>query len=103
MSPVSRTTTPVCQFTESTAPPPEPFDTAVTCPLALTVTLALVNDPTLLLTVGSVAELLHAGIDISPVIAAREATTSHVVGDMVRVPSLFVTVLIAPVPALIAA
>jgi hypothetical protein len=61
-----------------------------------------VNEPTLLLTVGSVAELLHAGTDISPVIAAREATTDQVVGDIVRVPSLLDTVLIAPIPALIA-
>lgn len=38
-------------------PPGDPLDAAVTSPLALTVTLALVNVPTLLLTVASVEAL----------------------------------------------
>ena len=60
-----------------TVPPAVPFDTAVTNPLALTVTLAFVNEPTLALTVASVpvavtfAEPLKLGLVYakSPVIS----------------------------------
>ena len=54
--------------TEVTVPEEVPFDTAVTSPLALTVTLALVNEPTLELTVAKVpaavtlAEPLKVGL-----------------------------------------
>lgn len=83
--------------------PPLPVEAAVIRPLPSTVMFAFVKEPTLEFTVARVEVLEAEGIDTSPVIAAREATTSPVVGEITSVQSLLLTESIAPVPESIAA